>query len=109
MASQGLRDAPAFEIPDFPDQEIDRSFLYECYTTKGGFAKYPYLKNAPDFMHTLYSICALSLSQQSLGYKEEVPTLDPEMPPIKPLNLNHLNHVLAIPQRDFDLFLNNTI
>ncbi len=45
------------------DETVDEEFLYECFTVKGGFAKYQWLKDKPDFLHNFYSLCALSMSQ----------------------------------------------
>jgi prenyltransferase beta subunit len=36
-------------------------FLLECFTKKGGFAKFPIAKDQPDILHTLYATAALSL------------------------------------------------
>jgi prenyltransferase beta subunit len=41
----------------------DSLFIEECFTDKGGFSKYNFVKS-PDILHTMYSICALSLSEK---------------------------------------------
>ena len=68
------------------DEEIDCAFVKECFTPHGGFAKYNFLKDHPDVLHTFYSVAALSLGRQEASIKE-----------VEPL--------LAIPKESFDAFM----
>ena len=68
------------------DEEVDCAFVKECFTPYGGFAKFNFLKDKPDVLHTFYSLAAMSLGQKEDSVKE-----------IEPL--------LAIPKDTFDAFI----
>lgn len=53
------------------DQEMELYFLLECFTKKGGFAKFPIAKDQPDILHTLYAIAALSLDAEERAKLED--------------------------------------
>ena len=57
------------------EEDMDCEFVKECFTTLGGFAKYNFMKDKPDILHTFYGVSAMSLGQKQPGIKEIEPTL----------------------------------
>ena len=57
------------------DEETDCAFVKECFTPLGGFAKYNFLKDKPDILHTYYGVSAMALGQRQPGIKEIEPSL----------------------------------
>ena len=68
------------------DEEVDCAFVKECFTPYGGFAKFNFMKDKPDILHTFYSVGAIALGQKEPSIKE-----------IEPL--------LAIPKESYDAFI----
>ena len=68
------------------DEEVDCAFVKECFTPYGGFAKFNFIKDKPDVLHTFYSVAAMGLGQKEASIKE-----------IEPL--------LAIPKESYDAFI----
>ena len=57
------------------DEEADCAFVKECFTKLGGFAKYNFMKDKPDVLHTFYSVAAMGLGQKEPSIKEVEPLL----------------------------------
>ena len=51
------------------DEEADCAFVKECFTKLGGFAKYNFMKDKPDVLHTFYSVAAMGLGQKEPSIK----------------------------------------